>query len=72
MKKLFIQFNNICYLRMSFDLKMRDIFETNNQREYLKWCTKVYKKLISRLEIIELIQEVFAIQTTGQNWLPIV
>lgn len=72
MKKLFIQFNNICYLRMSFDLKMRDIFETNNQREYLKWCTKVYEKLISRLEIIELIQEVFAIQTTGQNWLPIV
>ena len=57
---------------MSFDLKMRDIFETNNQREYLKWCTKVYEKLISRLEIIELIQEVFAIQTTGQNWLPIV
>ena len=51
---------------------MRDIFETNNQREYLKWCTKVYEKLISRLEIIELIQEVFAIQTTGQNWLHIV
>ena len=72
MKKLFIQFNNICYLRMSFDLKMRDIFETNNQREYLKWCTKVYEKLISRLEIIELIQEVFVIQTTGQNWLHIV
>ena len=72
MKKLFIQFNNICYLRMSFDLKMRDIFETNNQGEYLKLCTKVYEKLISRLEIIELIQEVFAIQTTGQNWLHIV
>lgn len=72
MKKLFIQFNNICYPRMSFDLKMRDIFETNNQREYLKWCTKVYEKLILRLEIIELIHEVFAIQATGQNWLHIV
>ena len=57
---------------MSFDLKMRDIFETNNQREYLKWCTKVYEKLILRLEIIELIHEVFAIQATGQNWLHIV
>ena len=35
---------------------MQDIIETSNQREYLKSETKLYKKLISRLEIIESIQ----------------
>ena len=28
MKKLLNQFNNFCYLRTSFDLKMQDLFET--------------------------------------------
>ena len=35
---------------------MQDIIETSNQREYLKSEVKLYKKLISRLEIIESIQ----------------
>lgn len=35
---------------------MQDIIETSNQREYLKSEAKLYKKLISRLEIIESIQ----------------
>ena len=56
MKKLLNQFNNLCYLRTSFDLKMQGLFETSNHREYLKCGTKFYKKSISRLQIIELIQ----------------
>ena len=44
MKKLLNQFNNFCYLRTSFDLKVQDLFETSNHREYLKCGTKFYKK----------------------------
>ena len=40
MKKLLNQFNNFCYLRNSFDLKMRDLFETSNHRKYLQCGTK--------------------------------
>ena len=32
MEKILNQFNNICYIRRSFNLKMQDIFETSNQR----------------------------------------
>ena len=56
MKKLLNQFNNFCYLRHSFDLKMQDLFETSNHRKYLKCGTKFYNKSISRLRIIEFIQ----------------
>ena len=35
MKKLLNQFNNFCYLRTSFYLKMQDFFETSNHKEYL-------------------------------------
>ena len=49
MKKLLNQFNNFCCLRTSFDLKMQDLFETSNNREYPKCRTKFYKKSISRL-----------------------
>ena len=56
MKKLLNQFNNFCCLRASFNLKMQDLFETSNHREYLKCGAKFYKKSISRLQIIELIQ----------------
>ena len=61
MKKLLNQFNNFCYLRKSFNLKMQDLFvtvtvETSNRRKYLKCGTKFYKKSISRLQIIEFIQ----------------
>ena len=56
MKKLLNQFNNFCYLRKSFDLKMQDLFETSNHKKYLKCGTKFYKKSISRLQIIEFIQ----------------
>ena len=63
-EKLLNQFNNFCYLRTSFDLKMQGLFETNKHRQYLKCGTKFYKKSISRLQII-----IFAIQITGQNWL---
>ena len=35
-EKILNQFNNLSYLRTSFDLKVQDIFETSNQREYLK------------------------------------
>ena len=34
MKKLLNQFNNFCCLRTSFDLKIQDLFETSNNREY--------------------------------------
>ena len=54
--KLFNQFSNICYVRTSFDLEMQDIFETSNQREYLK-CGKIimksqfrYWKLLNQLD----------------------
>ena len=56
MKKLLNQFNNFCYLRNSFHLKMQDLFETSNHRKYLKCGTKFYNKSISRLRIIEFIQ----------------
>ena len=56
LKTLLNQFINLCYLRTSFDLKMQDLFETSNHREYLKCGTKFYKKSISRLQIIESIQ----------------
>ena len=56
MKKLLNQFNNFCYLRNSFNLKMQDLFEASNRRKYLKCGTKFYKKSISRLQIIEFIQ----------------
>ena len=32
MKKSLNQFNNFCYLRTSFDLKMQDLFETSNNK----------------------------------------
>ena len=51
-----IESNHFYYLRTSFDLKMQDLFETSNHREYLKCGTKFYKKSISRLQIIKLIQ----------------
>ena len=35
---------------------MQGLFETSNQRQYLKYGTKFYKKSISILQIIELIQ----------------
>ena len=54
--KLFNQFSNICYVRTSFDLKMQGIFETSNQREYLK-CGKIimrsqfrYWKLLNQFD----------------------
>ena len=56
MKKLLNQFNNFCYLRNSLDLKMQYLFETSKHRKYLKCGTKFYKKFVSRLQIIELIQ----------------
>ena len=56
MKKILNQFNNFCYLRKSFGLKMQDLFETINHREYLKCGTKFYKKSFSRFQIIESIQ----------------
>ena len=56
MKKILNQFNNFCYLRNSFNLKMQDLFETRNRRKYLKCGTKFYKKSVSRLQIIEFIQ----------------
>ena len=56
MKKSLNQFNNFCYLRTSFDLKMQDLFETSNHREYLKCGTNIYRKSILRLQIIESIQ----------------
>ena len=56
MKKLLNEFNNFCHLRTSFDLRMQDLFETSNQREYLKCGIKFHKKSIYRLEIIESIQ----------------
>ena len=56
MKKLLNQFNIFCFLRKSFDLKMQDVFETSNQKEYIKCVTKFCQKPISRLEIIESIQ----------------
>ena len=59
MKKISNQFNKSCYLRASFDLKMQDLFETSNHREHLKCEGKFYKKSISRLQIIELIQQSF-------------
>ena len=37
--------------------KIQDLFETSNQREYLKCGTKFYKKAILKLEIIEYIQK---------------
>lgn len=45
MKKLLNQFNNFYYLKTPFNLKMQDIFETNNQREYLKCWPRFNKKL---------------------------
>ena len=54
-QKLLNQFNNSCYLTTSFDLKIQDIVQTTNQRDNQK-CgtgTKFYKRLISRLLIIE-------------------
>ena len=57
MKKLLKQFKNFCYLRTSFDLKVQDLFETSNHGEYLKCGTKFYKKSISRLQIIESMQQ---------------
>ena len=56
MKKFLNQFNNFCYLRKSFNLKMQDLFETSNRRKYLKCGIKFYNKSISRLQIIEFIQ----------------
>ena len=56
MKKLLNQFNNFCYLRNSFDLKMQDLFETSNHGKYLKCGAKFYKKSISRFQTIEFIQ----------------
>ena len=54
--KLFNQFSNICDARTSFDLKMQGIFETSNQREYLK-CGKIimrsqfrYWKLLNQFD----------------------
>ena len=57
MKKISNQFTKSCYLSASFDLKMQDLFETSNHREHLKCEGKFYKKSISRLQIIELIQQ---------------
>ena len=51
-----VESNHFYFLRTSFDLKMQDLFETSNHREYLKCGTKFYKKSISRLQIIKLIQ----------------
>ena len=56
MKKLLNQFNNFCHVRKSFDLKIQDLFKTSNHNKYLKCWTKFYKKSISGLQIIELIQ----------------
>ena len=53
MEKILNQFNNICYIRRSFNLKMQNIFETSTQRVYLKCGAKSYKQSILRLEIIE-------------------
>ena len=33
-QKLLNQFNNSCYLRTSLNLKMEDIVQTSNQRDY--------------------------------------
>ena len=43
-QKLLNRFNNFCYLRTSFDLKMQDIAQTSNQ----KCGTKFYAKSVSR------------------------
>ena len=56
MQKLLNQFNNSCYLRTSFDLKIQDMGQTSNQRDDQNCGTKFYKRAISRLLIIELIQ----------------
>ena len=56
MGEILNQFNNFCYQRVSVDLKMKDLCETSNQREYLKCWTKFYKKSISQLSIIDSIQ----------------
>ena len=56
MKKLLNQCNNFCYIKKPFDLKTQDLFETINLREYLKCGTKIHKKSISKLQIIESIQ----------------
>ena len=47
-EKISNQFNNFCYLRTSFDLKMQDIIQTSNQRDYQKCETKFYEKSISK------------------------
>ena len=56
MQQLLNQFNNSCYLRTSFDLKIQDMGQTSNQRDDQNCGTKFYKRAISRLLIIELIQ----------------
>ena len=55
-QKLLNQFNNSCYLKTSFDLKIQDIVQTSNQRDNQKCGTKFYKRSISRLLIIESVQ----------------
>ena len=36
-KKIIESIHIFCYLRAPFDLKVQDIFETSNQRKYLKF-----------------------------------
>ena len=43
------QFNNSCYLRTLFDLKMEDIVQASNQRDNEKCGTKFYKNSDWRL-----------------------
>ena len=47
------QFNNFWHLRMSFDLKMQNLFEASNQMDYQNCGKQFYKKSISTLGIIE-------------------
>ena len=55
MQKLLNQFNNFCYLRTSFDLKVQDMGQTGNQRDDQN-CETKFIRGHKRLLVIELIQ----------------